>query len=249
MKYLAFDIYGDYAHFKKFYTTSSPLTFSFPPPPTIGGMIAAICGIDKKNYLDILSFDRCQYAIRILSPIQKVRMGLNHINTKGNAWQLINKKNHEPRTQIRTEFLKSPRYRIYFSHDENEIYQKVCSHISNHWTYYTFSLGLSELIGDYSWVGEFEGKEISFEEHFSIDSVIPIPQINLSEMKIEEGKRYFRERIPVNMDNKRIVKSYEEVLFESNGNNLTFKKGNCIELENGEKIVTFSTLFSSRETS
>ncbi|NLJ37176.1 MAG: CRISPR-associated protein Cas5, partial [Candidatus Atribacteria bacterium] len=112
MKYLAFDIYGDYAHFKKFYTTSSPLTFSIPPPPTIGGMIAAICGIDKKNYLDILSFTKCQYAIRILNPIHKVRMGLNHINTKGNAWQLISKKNHEPRTQIRTEFLKSPRYRI-----------------------------------------------------------------------------------------------------------------------------------------
>ena len=75
-----------------------------------------------------------------------------------------------------------------------------------------------------------EGKEISFEEHFSMTHLIPIPPINLSEMKIEEGKRYFRERIPVNMDNKRIVKSYEEYLFESNGNNLTFKKGNCIAI-------------------
>ncbi|MDI3478645.1 MAG: CRISPR-associated protein Cas5h, partial [Thermoanaerobacterium sp.] len=33
MKSLIFDIYGDFGHFKKYYTTSSPLTFSFPPPP------------------------------------------------------------------------------------------------------------------------------------------------------------------------------------------------------------------------
>ncbi len=249
MKYLVFDIYGDYAHFKKFYTTSSPLTFSFPPPPTVGGMIAAICGIDKKNYLNTFSSEQCQLAIRILNPVQKIRLGLNHINTKGNAWQLINKKNHEPRTQIRTEFLKSPHFRIYFSHFNNEVFNKVNLHIQNHWTYYTFSLGLSELIGDYSWVGVFDGKEIYFENPYSIDSVIPMTQINMNQMKIEEGKRYFRERIPTYMDNGRIVKKYEEVLFESEGSSITFKGGKCIELENGEKIAIFSSLFSSGETS
>ena len=48
MKVLVFDIYGDLAHFRKFYTTSSPLTFPFPPPSTIKGMLGAIIGVDKK---------------------------------------------------------------------------------------------------------------------------------------------------------------------------------------------------------
>ena len=51
MKSLIFDIYGDFGHFKKYYTTSSPLTFSFPPPPTIKGMLGAIGGISKTEYL------------------------------------------------------------------------------------------------------------------------------------------------------------------------------------------------------
>lgn len=48
MKVLAFDIWADYAHFRKFYTTTSPLTFSFPPPPTIAGILGAIYGTEKK---------------------------------------------------------------------------------------------------------------------------------------------------------------------------------------------------------
>ena len=48
----------------------------------------------------------------------KTRMGLNHINTKG--WVPNKKGNHEARTQIRTELVKDPVYRIYVTH-QNEI--------------------------------------------------------------------------------------------------------------------------------
>ena len=86
MKTLVFDICGDYGHFKKFYTTSSPLTFCFPPPPTVRGMLGAIIGVDKIEYLNIFSHKDCRIAIRILSPVKKTRIGINHINTKGNYW-------------------------------------------------------------------------------------------------------------------------------------------------------------------
>ena len=51
MKCLVFDIKGDYGHFKKYYTTSSPLTFSIPPRTTVSGMIGALIGLDKEEYL------------------------------------------------------------------------------------------------------------------------------------------------------------------------------------------------------
>ena len=50
MKCLVFDIKGDYGHFKKYYTTSSPLTFSIPRT-TVSGMIGALIGLDKEEYL------------------------------------------------------------------------------------------------------------------------------------------------------------------------------------------------------
>ena len=47
MKVLVFDIWADYGHFRKFYTTTSPLTFSFPAPSTIAGILGAIYGAGK----------------------------------------------------------------------------------------------------------------------------------------------------------------------------------------------------------
>lgn len=125
MKTLVFDVFGDYGHFRKYYTTSSPLTFSFPPPPTVKGMLGAIAGIDKKEYLKVFSEENCKVAIRILNPIKKIRLGLNLINTKGNYWIPYKAKNHEARTQVKTEFVKDAAYRIYFMHKDNDLFEDI----------------------------------------------------------------------------------------------------------------------------
>ncbi len=36
---LIFNLWGDLGHFKKPYTTTSPLSFAFPPRPTLAGII------------------------------------------------------------------------------------------------------------------------------------------------------------------------------------------------------------------
>ena len=92
MKVLFFDIWGDYGHFRKFYTTTSPLTFSFPPPSTIAGILGAIYGATKDEYLKIFSSDRCKTALKIISPVKKVRMVINLINTNDNTGILLKRK-------------------------------------------------------------------------------------------------------------------------------------------------------------
>ena len=82
MKCLVFDIKGDYGHFKKYYTTSSPLTFSIPPRTTVSGMIGALIGLDKEEYLKYFSKEDAKIAIQINSPINKTRISYNLINTK-----------------------------------------------------------------------------------------------------------------------------------------------------------------------
>ncbi|WP_231717005.1 CRISPR-associated protein Cas5 [Desulfosarcina ovata] len=47
---LAFKLWGDYGHFRKYYTTTSPLTFEFPPPTSVVGIVSAIIGLDKEQY-------------------------------------------------------------------------------------------------------------------------------------------------------------------------------------------------------
>jgi CRISPR-associated protein Cas5h len=238
MKTLVFDIFGDLAHFKKFYTTSSPLTFSFPPPPTVRGMLGAIIGADKDNYLEVFSHKKCKLAIRILSPISKIRMGLNHINTKDNYWVPAKKGAHKARTQIRTEFVKNPAYRVYISHKDNKVFDRLVENIMAHKTVFTLSLGLSELLADFRFVSvkEFIRREKGQAE---ISTVIPMNMVEQYGVKFEQGKKYFKEKIAVEMTKERVVNRYEDVLFEVQGKPIQASTNYFWEDENGERIIFF----------
>lgn len=239
MRVLVFDVYGDFAHFRKYYTTTSPLTFSFPPPPTIAGMLGAIYGASKDEYLVLFNSEDCKLSLKILAPVNKIRIGINLINTKDNRRMiLIKKKTHEPRTQIRTEFVKNPRYRIYVSHNDTTILENLKNLIENHKTFYTLSLGLSELLADFSYVGIFEGEEIKKQEVY-VDTVIPTDKINLKNIKIEPNKKYFKEKIPVKMTPDRIVEKYTDVIFEPDGKPLKVIIETAFKLENGETVIFF----------
>lgn len=238
MKTLVFDVFGDFGHFKKFYTTSSPLTFSFPPPPTVRGMLGAITGVDKNDYLKAFSHEKCKIAVRILSPVKKIRMGVNHINTKGNYWVPIKKGTHEARTQIRTEFLKNPTYRLYVHHEDEDLFNRLIENVKSHKTVYTLSLGLSELLADFKYVGLMDFVQRDKEEG-EIVTVIPMNLVDSYGIVFEEGKQYFKEKIPVEMTSERIVERYEDVIFEIQGKSIYARTHTCWEAENGERIVFF----------
>src|SRR5208283_8918 len=216
MKVLVFDIWGDYAHFRKFYTTSSPLTFSFPPPPTIAGIIGAIYGAGKDEYLNIFSPVQCRLSLKIVSPVKKIRMGINLINTKENYWQPVKKKNHEPRTQIRTEFLKDSCFRIYAAHEDDNIFNKLCQSIKEHRCVYSVSLGLSELLANFRFVAIVDADEY----HAGLAEVsTPVRDDNLQTdgLEIEPGKKYFKEKMPIMMSLDRVVDIYGDVIYEPDG--------------------------------
>jgi CRISPR-associated protein Cas5h len=238
MKTLVFDVYGDFGHFKKFYTTSSPLTFAFPPPPTVRGMLGAIIGVDKNDYLDVLSHDKCKIAVRILSPVKKIRMGLNHINTKGNYWIPAKKGSHEARTQIRTEFLKNPAYRLYVCHEDDQIQNRFVENIRSHKTVYTLSLGLSELLADFKFVGLSEFTERKNGEGH-ITTVIPMSVIDEYGITFEKDKKYFKEKIAMEMTRDRVVERYEDAIFEVQGKTIYARTNIYWEDEKGERIIFF----------
>jgi CRISPR-associated protein Cas5h len=238
MKVLVFDIWGDYAHFRKFYTTSSPLTFSFPPPPTIAGIMGAIYGAGKDDYLNIFAPAQCRLALKIVSPVKKVRMGINLINTKGNYWQPVKKKNHEPRTQIRTEFLKDPCFRIYAAHEDEKVFNKLSQSMKEHKCVYTVSLGLSEMLADFKFVGIFESEE----SHSGLTEVsTPIRDDNLHTdgLVIGPDTKYFKEKMPIRMNPDRVVDIYDDVVYEPNGRTIKALVKTSQHLESGENIVFF----------
>lgn len=246
MKLLAFDIWGDFAHFRKFYTTSSPLSFSFPPPPTIAGILGAIYGANKfsNEYLKLFLGDDCFLSVQIVSNVMKLRLGINLVETKGsNLRRPFTDKNLAPRTQVRTEFLRSPKYRIYFFHKNEEVYNRILDLVSNHKTFFTVSLGLSELIANFEFCGEFEFENDHCKEGEYVEVLTPVISSNLNSVNepiiYEEGKKYFREKIPLKMEPDRLVTNYADVIFTPDGSSIKASLKVYQKIENGANITFF----------
>ncbi len=237
MRVLAINLYGDFGHFRKFFSTSSPLTFSFPPPPTIAGILGAIYGASKDEYLNIFDYKHCRTALKIVNNIKKVRIGINLINTKDNNWQLVRKKFHEPRTQIRTEFLFQPSFTIFVNHDDVSVFEKLIISTKEHRCIYSVSLGLSELLANFEFAGLFEFEEY---ENDIVEISTPLLMSNILDnfIEFETGKKYLKEKIPVKMNSNRKVEEYEEVIYEPQGGTIKAKVKKYQKLEDGT-IITF----------
>lgn len=237
MKVLAFDLFGDLGHFRKFYTTSSPLTFPFPPPPTVRGIIGAIMGLGKEEYLD--KTKDISIGVKILNPVRKLRIGLNLIYTKGISEKFdptldpLRKgdKNKTLRTQVKAEFVKNPHYRIYISAGDSFL-EELIDMLKNHKTYFTISLGLSELLADFCFIGLFDCSPMDILN--KADSVIPLRVIK--ELNIERDQKVGKERIPVIMDRDRTVRRYEDVVFSVEGGAIYGSFVGLFKLDNGEVI-------------
>jgi len=168
-----------------------------------------------------------------------VRMGINLINTKGNYWQPVKKKNHEPRTQIRTEFLKDPCFRIYVSHVDGKLFDRLEQNIKEHKSIYSVSLGLSELLADFRFKGIFDADQITDGQLAELFT--PISAINLkkNEIEIEANKKYFKEKMPIRMNPDRVVEIYDDMIYEPDGKTIKAQVKTYYKLENGENITFF----------
>ncbi len=215
MKTLIFDLYGEWGHFRTFYTTTSPLTFSVIPPTAVFGIIGAILGLskDKNEYLKILRDSKTNIAIALKDKVRKTRLGINLVDTKQHFWIIHN------RTQIRTEFLRNARFRLFVSIENDNLFDTLTERVKAHKTYYTLSLGLSELLADFKYVDLLDF-HINTEnnEYKEIHSIIPINSLPEEKgISIEQGKWYKKEMLPIDMDEQRIVHNYGECLIEMKG--------------------------------
>lgn len=232
MKVLSFDISGKYGHFKKFYTTSSPLTFYIPPPTAVYGMLGAIMGLDKGEYLKHINAETTKVAIRILLPLKKVRISLNYIDTKNSgSFNLI-----KSRTQIRKEFLKDPAYRIYTYIPNENLFEKLYKLLKQGFSYYTLSLGMANLLAVYRFNGVYESKSIDGSDR--VDSVILRKNIDSGILKMKDGYRFSVEKLPLNITENREILAYDDVIMEISGKALEGRFKNCYYLHSGE-IISF----------
>lgn len=212
---LVFEVWGDYACFRRFYTTRSPLSFPVPPRPTLAGLVGAIAGIEKGQVAGAFADDRARLAIALVAPMKTIRLGINWVETKKPVLRcgLV-----EERTQVNVEFLKDPRFRVYALLRDGSQRDDLARLLREHRSVYTPSLGVSELLADFAWCGEWPA-QANGAGVVDVRSALPVKDVVWPDagegIQFEAGKHYDRKRVPRLLDGARAVTEWQDLVVET----------------------------------
>jgi len=232
-KILVFDIKGPFAHFRKYYTNSSSLTYSFPPRTVITGLIAGILGYAnekptsnkrKEIYYEKFGGSSCKIAISLKTKIRKVTQTINYIKTKTDQQSRYSFKDlilgtRGAPTQIPLEIILSAEennteiaYRIYFHHrDEDNIYMRLKERLQGKRYVYPPYLGITECLASIDYVAEGRLQK-NINQQIEINTISKLEEV---EPDFNSGDlQYLIEKMPTGFSNKRIPLKPTDYIFE-----------------------------------
>lgn len=222
---LIFDISSEYGHFRKFNTTTSPLTYSIPTRTAVVGIIGAILGLEREisegkfkegtePIQEKFSKKNADIAIQILNPVKKVNIGFNLLNTK---YSFFNIKN---RTQIEFELLKDAKFRIFIAINDKDVFNELAKKIKKRKYHFSPYLGLSQftLIADFVDIVNAEILENIADEYIKINSVVNLSKTyGENPIQFDYSAKYASNIMPMEMDKDRIIQEFSDVLIEKDG--------------------------------
>lgn len=229
--FIIFDTFSEYGHFRKFNTTTSPLSYSVPAPTALVGLLGAILGIEREDdkkrvrggsesLREVFTQNNTKIGIRILNKVEKVNVAFNLLDT-GAPQSFFNITN---RTQIEYELLRNPSFRIYLDWQHprrNELIDRIKLK-RFHFNPY---LGLSQFTANVTWVGEKSGKQIKTDDFIPFNSVINLSLLSKSQDPVNfdliKTQHVQVETIPLEMREDRVISRYGEILMETSGHPIT----------------------------
>ncbi|MFY9218677.1 MAG: type I-B CRISPR-associated protein Cas5b [Tepidanaerobacteraceae bacterium] len=229
-KILAFDLTGPMAHFRKYFTNSSSLSYDFPPRTTVIGIVAGILGLERDSYYEDFGSEKCRIAVKIKEATRSIQRTVNYISVK-NANELNGCAGH---TQIPLEIILPKDldedklcYRIYFWHENEDIMKGLYDRLVNKAFVYPVSLGLSEFLGNIENVYECNVVEIKKPLDFvNISTVCNLNNIEHRGLDVSTGevtRQYIKEIAPVYFTADREDMLPGEFVYERNGKDIRAK--------------------------
>ncbi len=216
MDIITFHLRGKMAHFRRYYSNSSALTYTIPPRTTITGIIAGLLGLTRDSYYADFSLEQCQIAVAICSPIKKCMQKLNYLMIKSTNDLNGSAEYH---SQTATEFIIPQNirdgwidYKIWVHHRDQDYINKLQELLINNQGIYK-SRGIAVGLGTAFNLGWIEnGKVIAGEQRTEknqcpINSVIPANKITgiLTEQMQSDGYRLIKEEVPLEFDAQRRI--------------------------------------------
>lgn len=238
---IVLEISGEFAHFRKPSTTSPAQTFGIPPRTTIAGMLAGMLGMERDSYYDLFSHENSSIAVSLESSVRRLSLGINILTTDGPAKSPTSGRpsNHitDHRQQTVFEVLCDPVYRVYASLEDETVMDQMEQQFAAGKSTYTLSLGLSEHLATYEYIGRFDVSEHAGRA--SIRSAVPGEEIDLIP---SPEARYVTERSPAFMTTReaggRKADGWQTLTYDRNGEPIDLRE-TSYAVVNGDAI-TFS---------
>ncbi|NLL21824.1 MAG: CRISPR-associated protein Cas5 [Firmicutes bacterium] len=255
MKILSFYLKGKMAHFRRYYSNSSALTYSIPPRTTITGIIAGLLGWERDTYYELFSLQNCCIAVAPITPIKKCVHKLNLLKVES-----LNELNGSSgfHTQTATEFIFPFNlrngwicYQVWFYHQDPDIMQQLDNLLARYYNIYSpvyGTQGISVALGpayNLGWVeydGILEGEEyVNNTSRVLIKSAIPLKNIVKVIIKdmFSAEYRLIREEIPMefNKDRRITGNGLSNMIFDLNGNVIPAVVSKYVMLPNNTNIT------------
>lgn len=226
MKCVCFKLKGDYGHFKPYYTTSSPTTYSLMPPTALYGLLGAMLGLPKEDNLYYGKLDEAglKIGIGILTPLRKASMSTNLINTKGNFWVPTGRNTNGVRTPTRYEYVVGQEYLVFASMADEELLEELADRLKGHRFAYSISMGLAGLLAEAELLAYEEARRLNLEDYIELDTAVSVDALmGENPIGINGDIQYCRERYVKSFGDNRIPLEYVDVLFATNGKKIKVK--------------------------
>ena len=229
---VAFDLVGPMAHFRKFYTNSSSLSYHVPPRTVLMGVVAALLGWPREGphnagYYERLHLEQAALGVSLRVPVRTIIQTVNFLATDDGDWHGI-----KSRTQIPTELVlpKDPdhravlRYRIFLMHRDPGITREVAEQARAGRYAYPLFLGTAFCP---AWVENarlYEPDQVVWAnaaEIVPVDTVVLRERLHGDRLPIAPGLRILPDRMPLDLHPNRTLKAVAAVLWEDNGRPLS----------------------------
>jgi len=259
-KLISFKISGKFAHFKKFYTNSSSLSYLIPPRTVIIGMLASFLKMDYNSYYDIFNENFCKISVRISGdPIKRKMQSLNYLHSSHYAALMRGTESRGFHSQCKLELLmsdfdKNICYEIFVGFSKiTDIVTLLEKKLTNQDTGYGLYLGQRQFRGSIGDVTFYDKCKLNYPvDGTHLDSIITID--NIVKYNSDDGLHIINERMPIQMQNDiiekkiknqkvlfnngREVSTIKSVVFEKNGKRIFGEFKNCCKVNN-KLIISF----------
>lgn len=247
-KIISFRISGKYAHFRKFYTNASSLSYLIPPRTTISGMIASILEYPRDEYYS--KFDNISISVSLPEnlSIRKQTQSINNLHNNYYRYILTGKGKIQ-HSQCKMELLLPPYsknicYIIYVAGDNSEaLLNDLEKKLHQRDFGYGIYLGQRQFKAYIDHIKTFKNDEIIFLDHAEVINSI-CNEENFLDYSLEQEVDIISEQMPCHFQTIKVKDkisrrpcSVKKIFFERNGKPIKGYFSHCYLI--GGKTISF----------